>query len=138
MAFIAKKVCSFGGKGFLIGDPVPDELVLPERVADLMKVGVLERIPEGTQILSEKDAETGQVNFCINIHAEEGDLPVLVTNEDLQQFFDVMQSNADEAKKIVSTIENENVLILIDVTDHRKGVQSAIKDRLSVLFPQEE
>lgn len=131
MKYLAKKVCSFGGKGFLIGDLIPEELVNTDRVADLVKLGVLDEV---------RDAEPheGIVKFTINIHANEGDLPLEVTNDDLQKCFDVLQENAEEAKSIINEIESEEILILLDVVEGRKGVKSAIKERVTELFPQEE
>lgn len=45
MAFIARKPCSFGGTRFLIGETVPSELVLPERMGSLISMGILAKIP---------------------------------------------------------------------------------------------
>lgn len=131
MAYIAKKVCSFGGVEFLIGDTIPEELVNPDRVAELKKIGVLDEFQF-------EEPQEGIVKFTINIHVEEGELPLELTNDGLQKCFDVLQENAEEAKAVIHGIENENVLILLDVVESRKGVKAAIKERVSELFPQEE
>lgn len=131
MAYIAKKVCSFGGVGFLIGDPIPDNLIHPGRVADLIKMGLIEKIPETVQTYTVEDAEIGQVTFCINIHAEEGELPLEVNNDELQQVFDVLQGTVDDAKKALAGIDSENALILLDVTESRKSVKAALKEHLT-------
>lgn len=141
MRLVANKPCTFGGKKFKIGEEVPAELVANPKVQ--AKRGVLtisdgEIIPVDIPVeeLQECTAEVGQVKFCINIHAKEGELPVEATNEELQLVFDVLQENADDAKKTISEIESENVLILLDVVDSRKTVKTAIKERVDALFSE--
>lgn len=132
MAYIAKKVCSFAGQDFLIGNPIPDELINPGRVADLIKIGVITEVPDVQSV----EAQEGQVKFKIDIHAEEGDLPLEFTNEELQQFFDVLQAKAEEAKALVAEITSENVLIMVDCLHPTKSVRSAVQERAAELFPQ--
>lgn len=138
MAYIAKKVCSFAGRDFLIGNPIPDELINPGRVADLIKIGVITEVPDVYPVEGMDDivAEVGQVKFEVNIHAEEGDLPLELTNEELQQLVDVLQAKAEEAKALVAEITSENVLIMVDCLHPIKSVRSAVKERAAELFPQ--
>lgn len=128
--YIAKKPCTFAGQDFLIGDPVPEELVLKSRVPNLIKTGVLEEVAV--------EAQEGIVKNIIPVHAEEGDLLLEVTAEELVQVFDVLQATAEEAKTIIDGITSNDVLILLDVSDSRKAVKKLVKERASVLFPAEE
>jgi len=135
MAYIAKKVCSFGGQDFLIGNPIPDELIHKGRVADLVKMGVISEVPEAPA-LEEVVAQVGQVKFALTVHAEEGELALEFTEDEVQQVFDVLQGNVDEAKAVISEVTAENVLIMVDVLDTRKGVKTLVSERAAELFPQ--
>lgn len=42
MAYIAKRPCKFAGHNFLIGEVIPDELVLKSKVPQLVKTKVIE------------------------------------------------------------------------------------------------
>lgn len=44
--YIAKKPCNFGGKQRYIGDEIPDELVDPGRAETLVRIGLIEHVPE--------------------------------------------------------------------------------------------
>ena len=127
--YIAKKPCSFAGRDFLIGDPVPEELVLKSRVPNLIKTGVLEEITV--------EPQEGIVKFSIPVHAAEGDLMLDLTNEELIQVFDVFQTSAKEAESVIDGITSNDALILLDVTDNRKSVKELVKQRANVLFPAE-
>lgn len=128
--YIAKKPCSFAGRDFLIGDPVPEELVLKSRVPNLIKTGVLEEITV--------EAQEGVVKFTIPVHAVEGDLSLELNNEEMVQVFDVLQASVEDARIVIDGITSNDVLILLDVSDSRKAVKKLVKDRANVLFPSEE
>lgn len=128
--FIAKKPCSFAGRDFLIGDPIPEDLVLKSRVPNLIKTGVLEEVAV--------EAQEGIVKFTVPVHAEEGDLMLELTNEELVQVFDVLQETSEAAGPLIDGITANDALILLDVADSRKAVKKLVKQRASVLFPAEE
>ena len=128
--YIAKKPCSFAGRDFLIGDPVPEELVLKSRVPNLIKTGVLEEITV--------EAQEGVVKFTIPVHAVEGDLSLELNNEEMVQVFDVLQASVEDARIVIDGITSNDFLILLDVADSRKAVKKLVKDRANVLFPSEE
>ena len=41
MVFVALKPCRFGGTDYLIGDPIPREKILPEKVEALRAMGII-------------------------------------------------------------------------------------------------
>lgn len=135
MSYIAKKVCSFGGMDFLIGNPIPDGLIKKDRVADLVKMGVISVVPDAPA-LEDVVAQVGQVKFALTIHADEGDLALEFSEDEVQQVFDVLQGNVDEAKAVISEVTSENVLIMVEVLDNRKSVKSLVDERAAELFPQ--
>ena len=130
MSYIAKKVCRFGGVDFLIGNPIPDELINKDRVADLVKMGVISEVPEYVE------AQEGQVKFALVMRSDEGDLAMEFTENEVQQVFDVLQGNVDEAKAVISEVTSGNVLLMVEVLDSRKSVKSHVSERAAELFPQ--
>lgn len=138
MKLFAKKPCSFCGNQFFIGEEIPAEYVLDPNGQE--KAGVLTIVgsDSGEDLDSEFTATVGQVKFTIPIHAEEGDMLLELTEEELVSVTDVLQESAEAAKAIIDTIESENALILLDVLDSRKGVKTLVRARANVLFPSEE
>ena len=96
---------------------------LQQVVADLNKCKLTENdgmIP--ISIKKEADGENGQITI------------ILVTPDEIQQVFSIMQQNADEGSKAITTITSENVLILLHVADSRKTIKEAAKKQADNLF----
>lgn len=45
-AYVAKKPCKFAGKSYLIGDSIPDGVVLPARAGALLSMGYIAEAPK--------------------------------------------------------------------------------------------
>lgn len=96
---------------------------LQQVVADLNKCKLTENdgmIP--ISIKKEADGENGQITI------------ILVTPDEIQQVFSIMQQNADEGSKAITTITSGNVLILLHATDSRKTIKEAAKKQADNLF----
>lgn len=96
---------------------------LQQVVADLNKCKLTENdgmIP--ISIKKEADGENGQITI------------ILVTPDEIQQVFSIMQQNADEGSKAITTITSENVLILLHAADSRKTIKEAAKKQVDNLF----
>lgn len=96
---------------------------LQQVVADLNKCKLTENdgmIP--ISIKKEADGENGQITI------------ILVTPDEIQQVFSIMQQNADEGSKAITTIKSENVLILLHAADSRKTIKEAAKKQADNLF----
>lgn len=96
---------------------------LQQVVADLNKCKLTENdgmIP--ISIKKEADGENGQITI------------ILVTPDEIQQVFSIMQQNADEGSKAITTITSENVLILLHAADSRKTIKEAAKKQADNLF----
>lgn len=96
---------------------------LQQVVADLKKCKLTEHddtIP--ISIKKEADGENGQIAI------------ILVTPDEIQQAFSIMQQNADEGSKAIATIKSENVLILLHAADSRKTIKEAAKKQADNLF----
>lgn len=59
---------------------------------------------------------------------------ILMTPNEIQQVFSIMQQNADEGSKAITTIKSENVLILLHAADSRKTIKEAAKKQADNLF----
>lgn len=136
MKLIAKKPCSFGGKRFYIGNEIPVELVLSPHEQE--KLGILAIVndaaaPDGVE------PTAGDCNvMTVVIHAEEGDLPLDITQEGLQAVLDVLTSNAEDAEPIVKQMTDGDALIFLDIADSRKTIKNAAKARAQALNETQE
>lgn len=140
MRLIAKKPCSFGGHKFKIGNEIPVELVANPKAQE--RRGVIS-ISDGEAIpmeeLQQHTAQVGVVKFEVAIHAEDGDLPLQVTNEELSIFTDILQigvSKAEDKQKIsemIQKIESEDLLIMLDALDGRKLVKEEAQARAQAI-----
>lgn len=125
---IARKPCSFNGKKFFINDVIPTEYILnPNEQA---KLGVIAIVKDGEDTPSEAVKETEHVSkMVVNIKAEEGEIPLELTQKGLQDVVDVITSKATEAEKIIKQMTDGDALILVDIADSRKTIKEAAKDR---------
>ena len=131
MKLIAKQPCSFGGKRFYIGDEIPVELVLEPKTQE--KYGKLAIVDdEAKQPVGVRDVMT------LFIHAEEGDLPLDLTQEGLQSVLDILTSNAEDAEPIVKQMTDADALIFLDIADSRKAIKAAAKARAQALMEAQE
>ena len=145
MRLIAQIPCTFAGKKYLIGEEIPADVVEnPEAQA---KRGVLAVMNDGEGAAPSADmnnigSQVGEVKFIIPIHLPDQDYDVSVTEAELTVFTDVLQmgvKTTDEKAKIaeiVSTVESEDLLILMDAVDGRKVVKDAVKERVDALAQQ--
>lgn len=138
MKLIAKKPCSFEGQKFFIGDEIPSELVANPKAQE--KMGVLAIAGDGSTLPTRVFQEhIGEAKFEILIHAEEGDLPLQVTNAELSVFTDILQipvAKAEDKQKIsemIQKIESEDLLIMLDALDGRKHVKEEAQARAQAL-----
>lgn len=128
MKLIAKRLCSFGGKKYFIGDEIPAESVMYPKLQE--QLGVLTIVNDG-----EAPAPVGTMEVLI--HAEEGDLPLTLTKEGLQAFVDVITSKPAAAKPIIEQMTDGDALILLHVADNRKDIKAAAETRAKALSPEE-
>lgn len=144
MSIIALKPCTFGGERFLIGDEIPENLVVNPKVQ--AKMGTI-AISGGTILpeeLQQYTSQVGEVKFEIIIHSENGDLPLAVTNEELSIFTDILQINVSKTEDkqkvsdMIQNIESEDLLIMLDALDGRKFVKEEAQERAAALVPDEQ
>ena len=125
MKLIAQKPCSFGGRKFYIDDEIPVEYVLDPKLQQ--KQGVLKIVPD-SKIEEIKDAP-----ITLYIRAEEGDVEVQLSSDGLQAVFDVLSANVENGTAIIEQMTDKQALLMLNVTDSRKGIKDAAEARAKAL-----
>lgn len=128
MAYIANKVCRFGGIDFLKGEVVPDDLVLKSKVPDLIKTGVLVEV--------EDQEETCEFDF--KIQSDDGEMILNFSKEELNQIFNYLGNTVEVSKELIDNITSNDVLIILNKTENRKSMKEYIKNRALELLGETE
>ena len=125
MKLIARKACSFGGKKFYIGDAIPVELVLDPTGQE--KMGVLAIVNDDAGTTPSTDLHQ------VVVRANEGDMPLNLTQEGLQAVVDVLTGTVEDAEPIIADLNDGDALILLHLTDTRKSIKNAAEARAKAL-----
>lgn len=128
MAYIALKPGTFGGQSFKIGDTVPEKFLLPGAIKNLVKMG---KIASADSIPA--NGHVSHQTIVINAHTADGDMPLGLTSEGLQQIFDALSANVEGAENIVANMTDGDALILLHICDNRKSVKAAAEARAKAL-----
>ena len=132
MTYIALKPCTFAGQKFKIGDNIPNEVIVPGAVKNLVKMEVI--APAGAMGAT-MPIPNGPI--AVTARTEEGDMPLHLTDIGLQQIFDALTTNVEGAESIIETMTDGDALILLHICDNRKGVKAAAEDRAKALDESE-
>lgn len=133
MAYVALKPCRFAGQDFRIGDKIPGDLIHQGSAKDLVAMKKIAKM-DGDEITTQEPEKNV---FTIKIHAEEGDMPLELTEASLQSVFDVLTGKTTDVEEIINQMEDADALILLHITDSRKAVKTAAEARAKALGPQE-
>lgn len=139
--FICTKALTLGGVGYEVGQEIPPEAVLPNRVRALKHQGYIAHKVETAAAAAEEPQEEPKAPtpVVIPITKDGKVLELCVAPADIVMAVSAMQHNAEDAAKVVSGIESEEALILIDALDTRKTVKAAILSRVEAMKkPAEE
>lgn len=139
MKLIARKACSFGGKKFYIGDEIPAELVLDPGTQE--KREVLAIVPDDSGAIPSvepKEIRNEVDTMTVVIRAKEGDLPLNLTREGLQNAVDVLTGKPTDAETIIAQMTDGDALILVHITDSRRAVKAAAEARAQALNEEPE
>lgn len=154
MRLIANKPCSFGGRQFYIGDEIPSDLVADVRAQEKMGVITTANDMKGVsgvesdalftqeqveKMVAEAVSEAGSLTdrtmiILVKDDSTEQQTEVLVTQEEIQQVFSIMQMNATDGAEAITEVKSENVLILLHATDSRKTIKDAAKKQADNIF----
>lgn len=134
MKLIAQKPCCFD-KQYFPGDEIPVEAVLDPKQQE--KRGVLVCVNENGGAAASAPSSIPASTIDINIPTDEGDLALAPSVEGIQSIFSVLTSNVEDAKKIIREMTDGDALILLHMSDSRKGVKDAAEEQAKSL-PTEE
>ena len=139
MAYVALKPCCFADRRFKIGETIPGELIHPASAANLIKMNIISANTDGIpQPTIAPQPAAAVETMTVNFHAKEGDLPLELTQAGLQAAFDVLTANATEAEKIIGQMTDGDALIFLDLTDTRKTIKEAAKNRAQAINAEQE
>lgn len=127
MEYVALKPCSLGGQKFLIGDDVPEGVIQPGALINLIKMGII--ADKGAAGSTEKAPS----KLTITAHTDEGDIQLEISQEALQSVVDVAAGKADAAESAIKKMTDTDALILLDIIDSRKSIKAAAKERALAL-----
>lgn len=147
MAYIVKKPMNLAGKRRIIGEVLSDEEINLTRVYSLVQSGYLAEVGNMSESVHNFDTIKERMNVTqkegmamINVPIKQGNdsFELELTAEDVVQVFEMLQETVEVATERIKEIEKEEVLILIDATDNRKGVKASaveqakkIKEKIS-------
>lgn len=147
MAYIVKKPMNLAGKRRIIGEVLSDEEINLTRVYSLVQSGYLAEVGNMSESVHNFDTIKERMNVTqkegmsmINVPIKQGNdsFELELTAEDVVQVFEILQETVEVATERIKEIEKEEVLILIDATDNRKGVKASaveqakkIKEKIS-------
>lgn len=131
MKLIAKRPCSFGGRTFFIGEEIPEEMVSdPQSQEKLGVIAIANGITSDAE--KEKSAEH-RVAIKVGNDGEEDIFTVIsLTQEQLQQSVELMQSNAEKVSDAVENLDR-NILFMLAFVDGRNTVRKTAKHKLDNL-----
>lgn len=138
MAYTALKPCTFAGQTFKIGEIVPDELIHPENVNNLVKMGKIAVTGDSAYIEQPKQATASPDFVSVDVKAEEGTITLEVTKNGVQAIFDVLTCNVSEAEQIINEMTDNDALILLHLSDSRKAIKAAAETRAKEINGTEE
>lgn len=135
MAYIALKPCRFAGQAFKIGETVPEELISAGAAKNLVKMGKISSM-DGE---APKSSSDGENSVSVTVKAEEGNMTLELSKDGLQQIFDALTANVENAEKVVKEMTDNDALILLHMSDNRKSIMAAVEARAKALNePAEE
>lgn len=138
MKLIAKKPCGFGGKMFYIGDEIPAEYVIDAKTQEKLGTLVIVSDDAGDPVpVVETPTQSPVDTMTVLIRADEGDMPLDLTQEGLQAVVDVITDKASAAEKIIDQMTDGDALFLLYLTDSRKTVKELAENRAKAINSEE-
>lgn len=140
MAYVALKPCSFAGQSFRIGEIVPDELIHPGAVKNLLTMKVI-AITEDVECSTEGCSAPviiPDVRMTILAQTEKGNVELEPTDEGIQDVFTVLIGKPAAAEAIINDMDDADALLLLHMSDSRKAVKALAEARIKALSEGEQ
>lgn len=133
MSYTVIKPINLAGKRRVIGEVIEKEELVDGRVYSLIKSGYISEIKEfqkDNANASKMILNTKEQNLLIPIKAEEP-FEIEISAQEIVDVFEILQETVEVATERIKNIEKEEVLILIDATDSRKGIRNAVLEQVN-------
>lgn len=135
MSYVCVSGGIFSGHRYEKGQLVDEGHILPSRVPALIRNGRIARAeaePAAELVAETGYAEIGTDTIPVPIPMREQDgnatvMQLLMTPADIVAAIEIMQQNVENAAKAIKDVTNEDILILLDSADSRKGVKEAAR-----------
>lgn len=135
MVYIAQKPCSFAGKRYRIGEPIPDGVILPLAIKRLLTSGVIAE--SGAGFLLPASASLDK-EVSIPLVAENRGNEIKLTVEQLVEVVKIVQMTEEEIIASIDNVTSEEQLILIDALSKSKAVYEAAEFAAKKLIGEPE
>ena len=127
MGYVCVSGGYFSGHRYEKGQLIDERHILSSRVQALIRNGRIARTE--AEPAAELVAETGYAE----IGTDTIPVPIPMHPADIVAAIEIMQQNVENAVKAVKDVANEDILILLDSADSRKGVKEAAKAQAAKL-----
>lgn len=135
MSYVCVSGGTFSGHRYEKGQLIDEGHILPSRVQALIRNGRIakaEAEPAAELVAETGYAEIGIGTVPVPIPMREQDgnatvMQLMMTPADIVAAIEIMQQNVENAAKAIKDVTNEDILILLDSADSRKGVKEAAK-----------
>lgn len=133
--YICTKTIDLGGTTYQVGETIPGEVVLPNRIRALTRQGYIATINDADNMtpMAPQEEPAPPAPIILPITKDGGVMELLAAPGDIIQAVSILQLNAEEAAKAVAEVESEVALIIIDALDVRKTVKTATAARAETL-----
>lgn len=133
MSYICLKSCTMGGNKYIVGDIIPEDAVIPQRVNALVSMGLIALNNDNAMVTATLEAAE-QANDTIYVtllgKKNEPDMAVSIAIEDVQKVLIALQHNAENAAEFVrENINSQEALEVLERLEQRKTVKSAIAEK---------
>lgn len=125
--------------GALYSQEQVDEMIA-DAVADADKGFTQEQVDEmiKSAVAELEPFDSDNAGFTVTVKGEGDNVTaVSCSAEDIQSVVDVLQMNADDGAKAVTSVQSDSVLILLHALDTRATVKKAAQKQHDTLFPAE-
>lgn len=126
--YVALKDLNLSGVRYMIGEMVPEEAVVPNRAAALIRSGYIakheDKNGDGTDIANAKS---------ISVHLQKSGKDIILYPDEAEAVFTILQESTGAAASLLAQQTSQNVLKVIRELDGRKGVREAASGLLNEL-----
>ena len=127
--YIALKDLNLSGVRYMAGEDIPEEAVVPNRAAALIRSGYIAKHGDKDSAV---DADANHARG-IPVHMQKSGEDIFLYPDEAEAVFIILQENAEDAAATLAEQNSRNVLEVVRELDSRKGVRAAAEAFLKEL-----